>query len=104
MLGYIFFEENKSQVKAIPLNNVAPTTATISSLEYPGARQMFIYVKGEHIQAVPGLREFLAEYARAWSAGGYLAQHGLIPSPAEVQTKASAAATQLTAVNAAELK
>jgi phosphate transport system substrate-binding protein len=104
VLGYSFFEENKAKVKAIPLNGSAPSSETISSLAYPGARQMYIYVKGEHIQAVPGLKEFLAEYARAWAAGGYLAQHGLIPSPADVQAKATAAATQLTAVNASELK
>ena len=104
VLGYSFFEENKAQVKAIPLNGVAPSSETISSLQYPGARQMFIYAKGEHIQAVPGLREFLAEYAKGWVAGSYLAQHGLIPSPADVQAKAMAAVTKLTAVNAAELK
>ena len=104
VLGYSFFEENKAQVRAISLNGVTPSSESISSLQYPGARQMFIYAKGEHIQAVPGLREFLAEYAKGWAAGGYLAQHGLIPSPADVQAKAMAAVTKLTAVNAAELK
>jgi phosphate transport system substrate-binding protein len=104
VLGYSFFEENKAQVRAISLNGVTPSSESISSLQYPGARQMFIYAKGEHIQAVPGLREFLAEYAKGWAAGGYLAQHGLIPSPADVQAKASGAVTKLTAVNAAELK
>ena len=104
VLGYSFFEENKAQVRAISLNGVTPSSESISSLQYPGARQMFIYAKGEHIQAVPGLREFLAEYAKGWAAGGYLAQHGLIPSPADVQAKATGAVTKLTAVNAAELK
>jgi phosphate transport system substrate-binding protein len=104
VLGYSFFEENKAQVRAISLNGVTPSSESISSLQYPGARQMFIYAKGEHIQAVPGLREFLAEYAKGWAAGGYLAQHGLIPSPADVQAKATGAVTKLRAVNAAELK
>ena len=65
---------------------------------------MFLYVKGEHAQVIPGLKEFLAEYANAWGRGGYLAQHGLIASPDDQQAKARAAATQLAALNTAELK
>ena len=52
-----------------------------TNFTYPGARQLYIYVKGEHLDAIPGLREFLAEYARGWAPGGYLAQRGLIPLP-----------------------
>jgi phosphate transport system substrate-binding protein len=50
------------------------------------------------------MKEFLAEYARAWGAGGYLAQRGLIPSPADVQAKALAVTQTPTPVNASELK
>ncbi len=104
VLGYSFMEENAGTVRGIPLGGVAPTAATIGDLSYPGARQVYIYAKGEHMNVIPGMKEFLAEYARAWAAGGYLAQRGLIPSPADVQTKAAAAVQSLTPVNAAELK
>jgi phosphate transport system substrate-binding protein len=104
ILGYSFLEENATKVKGIPLNGIAPTAATISDLSYPGARQVYIYAKGEHVGVIPGMKEFLAEYARAWSKGGYLERRGLIPSPADVQAKATQAATQLTPLNVAELK
>ena len=104
ILGYSFLEENGAKVRGIPLAGIAPTAATIGDLTYPGARQVYIYAKGEHMNVIPGMREFLAAYASAWGPGGYLAQRGLIPSPADVQTKAAAAVQSLTALNAAELK
>ena len=104
VLGYSFLEENASRVRGIPLAGIAPTAATIGDLTYPGARQVYIYAKGEHMNVIPGMKEFLAAYASAWGAGGYLAQRGLIPSPADVQAKAAAAVQSLTPVNAAELK
>jgi phosphate transport system substrate-binding protein len=104
VLGYSFMEENAGTVRGIPLGGVAPTAATIGDLSYPGARQVYIYAKGEHMNVIPGMKEFLAEYAKGWGAGGYLAQRGLIPSPADVQTKAAAAVQSLTPINAAELK
>jgi phosphate transport system substrate-binding protein len=104
ILGYSFLEENKAAVRGIPLNDIAPSAATISDLSYPGARQIYVYAKGEHVNVIPGMKEFLAEYARAWSKGGYLERRGLIPSPADVQAKATQAATQLTPLNTSELK
>lgn len=104
VLGYSFMEENADKVRGIPLGGIAPTAATISALSYPGARQIYVYAKGEHLGVIHGMREFLGEYARAWSAGGYLAERGLIPSPADVQARATAATTQLTPVAANELK
>ncbi len=103
VLGYSFLDENADKVRGIPLGGIAPTAATIASLKYPGARQIYIYAKGEHINVIPGMKEFLAEYARGWSAGGYLERRGLIPSPAAVQAKGGQAVTALTPLTAAEL-
>ncbi|MGZ8285184.1 MAG: substrate-binding domain-containing protein [Allosphingosinicella sp.] len=104
VLGYSFLEENADKVKGIPLGGIAPTAETISSLTYPGARQIYIYAKGEHLNVIPGMKEFLAEYARAWAKGGYLERRGLIPSPADVQAKGTEAATKLTPMTADGLK
>ncbi len=89
VLGYSYMEENQERVRGIPLGGIAPTAATIQNFTYPGARRLYIYVKGEHLTAIPGLREFLAEYARAWNPGGYLEQRGLIPLP-ETERQAAA--------------
>jgi phosphate transport system substrate-binding protein len=81
VLGYSFLEENGDRVRGIPLGGVAPTAATIADFSYPGARKLYIYVKGEHLDVIPGLREFLTAWTQAWGPGGYLAEHGLIPLP-----------------------
>ena len=79
ILGYSYLEENQARVRGIPLGGVAPTAATIGDFSYPGARKLYIYVKGEHLDVIPGLRQFLAAYGEAWGPGGYLVQRGLIP-------------------------
>jgi phosphate transport system substrate-binding protein len=104
VLGYSFLDENLDRVKAVSINGVQPSVETISNLTYPGARQVFVYAKGEHVAVVPGMREFLAEYARAWAPGGYLALRGLIPSPPEVRAQAAQAATRLVPLDPAALK
>ncbi|MCT8000255.1 phosphate ABC transporter substrate-binding protein, partial [Sphingomonas sanguinis] len=57
---------------------------------YPGSRLLYIYVKKAHLDAIPGLRRFLALYAQNWGAGGPLTRRGLIASPAPVQARAQA--------------
>ena len=79
VLGYSFLEENADRVKPVSIAGVAPTGETISNLTYPGARKLYIYVKGEHMQAKPKIRDFIAAYAKAWSKGGPLERIGLVP-------------------------
>jgi phosphate transport system substrate-binding protein len=104
VLGYSFLEENRDRVKGIPIGGVEPTAQTIQDFTYPGARQMFIYVKGEHMNVIPGLREFLAEFARGWEPGGYLGQRGLIPSPEPVRQRAAQQVQNPTPLTAADLQ
>ncbi|HEX8258211.1 MAG TPA: substrate-binding domain-containing protein [Allosphingosinicella sp.] len=104
VMGYSFLEENANAVQGLTLGGVVPTYQTISAFDYPGARPLYLYVKGEHVNAIPGLKEYLAEFARGWGEKGYLVQRGLISSPADVQASATAAATSLKPVDAAQLK
>jgi phosphate transport system substrate-binding protein len=104
ILGYSYLEENAARVRGIPLNDIAPTSETISNFTYPGARKLYIYVKGEHLGVIPGLREFLNAWTQAWGPGGYLAQHGLIPLPDADRTAAGQAVTSPRALTAADLQ
>jgi len=104
VLGYSFLEANQERVRGIAINGVTPTAETIQNFTYPGARQMYVYVKGEHLPVIPGMPEFLAEYMRGWVQGGYLAQRGLIPSPADVQQRAQQDIQQRRALTAADLQ
>jgi phosphate transport system substrate-binding protein len=103
VLGYSFMEENLDRVRGVPIGGIAPSAETIQNFTYPGARQLYVYVKGEHLDAVPGLREFLAEYERGWSPGSYLSDRGLIPLPDAMRAQAASVIRTLPAMNAAGL-
>ncbi|HXH53756.1 MAG TPA: substrate-binding domain-containing protein [Sphingomicrobium sp.] len=104
--GYSFLDENRSSLKGVAINGVDPSYETISNFKYPGSRPMFIYVKNAHAAAIPGIRAFVAELTKESAMGprGYLAQHGLIASPAPVRAKSQQAARGLTPLNLASLK
>jgi phosphate transport system substrate-binding protein len=106
LFGYSYLEENASRLKGISLNGVAPSYATISSFKYPGARGLFIYVKNAHTNAIPGIRQFIAEYVKesTWGPKGYLTQYGLIASPDAVRGRSLRMGMSLTAMNTAGLK
>jgi phosphate transport system substrate-binding protein len=92
IFGFSFFEENKDKLNANTLNAIAPSYASISDYSYPGARPLFIYVKVAHLNAIPGLKEFVAEFAKAWGPGGYLAKKGMVISPEATRAEAAIAA------------
>ena len=104
VLGYSFLEENTDRVRGIALSGVAPSAATIQNFTYPGARKLYIYVKGEHLAAIPGLRDFLNLYAQAWGPGGYLEQRGLIPLPEAERAAALAVVRNPRPITAADLR
>ena len=104
VLGYSFLEENGDRVRGIPIGGITPTAETIQNFTYPGARRLYIYVKGEHLNVIPGLREFLATWQQGWNPGGFLSQAGLIPLPDAERTAAQAQVTALRPMTAADLR
>jgi phosphate transport system substrate-binding protein len=104
ILGYSFLEENTDKVSPVTINGVSPTEATITDLSYPGARKLYIYLKGEHLSAKPALRDFVAAYAKAWGKGGSLKQRGLVPMSGADLEAANKQATELKPVDPAGLK
>lgn len=103
IFGYSYLEENLDRVQGLRMNGVAPTYETIASFQYPGARPLFIYVKNAHLDAIRGLREFIAEWARSWERDGPLARIGLVANPEDVATRMEAASTQFPALTASDL-
>jgi phosphate transport system substrate-binding protein len=84
IFGYSFLEQNLGAIHGSLIEGVAPTFEAISSSEYLVSRPLFIYVKGAHVDVIPGMRQFLAEYVSDRSMGeeGYLVDKGLIPMSA----------------------
>lgn len=103
IFGYSFLEENGDKVRGVPVQGVSPTYASIGDFSYPGARPLFIYVKKAHLTAVPGIKEFLAEFASAWGPDGYLAKHGMIAAPEDVRTKNADIVANMTLLDPASI-
>lgn len=95
IFGYSFMEENKDRLFANTVNGVSPTYETISDFTYPGARPLFLYIKSAHVNAVPGIKEYVSEFLAAAGAEGYLKKQGLVLSPANVQAKSAAIAKDM---------
>ncbi len=106
LFGYSYLEENAGTLQGATINGVAPTYDNIASFSYPGARPLFIYVKNAHVAAIPGIRQFVAEFTResTWGRNGYLARRGLIASPDAVRANYAKAARSLSPVALASLK
>ena len=104
VFGYSYLEENLDKLQGLKVNGVDPTYENISSFAYPGARPLYIYVKKAHLDVIPGLKAYLAEWAKNWGKGGSLAKIGLVVSPDDVLAKNAAAVTQYPLLTADELK
>lgn len=104
VFGYSYLEENADKLQAMTIEGVAPTYENISTFKYPEARPLYIYVKKAHLDAIPGLKEYLTEWTKLWSKGGVLAKVGLVPSPADVAAKNAKIASEYTLLDGAQLK
>lgn len=93
ILGYSYLEQNTSIVQGSLINGIEPTFDNILSGKYPLSRPLFVYAKGEHVEYIPGMREFVDELlsdAANDPINGYLVRKGLIPLSKEelVRTRA----------------
>jgi phosphate transport system substrate-binding protein len=97
IFGYSFLEQNQDKIQGSKINGVADTYENISSGDYPISRSLFIYVKKPHVGVIPGLQEFVVEFASDKASGpeGYLADKGLIALPDEEREKVQKVAKEL---------
>lgn len=106
IFGFSFLEENAAKLKGLSIEDVEPTYENISSGKYKGARDLFVYVKKQHVGVTPGLDKFVAEYVseKALGADGYLASKGLVALPKESAEKVAKAALAMEILKGDELK
>jgi phosphate transport system substrate-binding protein len=104
VLGFSYLEENADKVRPVRIAGIAPTEQTSSDLSYPGARKLYIYVKGEHLVAKPRIKDLVAAYAKAWGKGGPLERIGLVPFGGADAASATAQASALTPLDPSTLK
>jgi phosphate transport system substrate-binding protein len=100
IFGYSFLDQNLDKLQGAKINGVAPDLDSIASAKYPVARSLYVYVKNQHVDVIPGIKEFLAEYTseRAFGEDGYLEAKGLIPLPKEKREKVRTGILNLTPI------
>lgn len=90
VFGLSFYDQNRDRLQVATVNGVTPSLETIGSGEYPVSRPLFFYVKGEHLDVIPGLAEY-TEFFLNEMVSGYgspLEDAGLIPMDEEERATA----------------
>lgn len=81
IFGFSFLEQNSDKVQGSIVDGQVPTFEAISDSSYPVSRSLYFYVKKAHVDVIPGITQYLAEFTseRAMGEDGYLADKGMIP-------------------------
>src|SRR5215217_1331684 len=84
-LGYFglsYFEQNQQRLKDLPVNDIAPSTETTQSGEYPLSRPLFIYVSTQALEDNPAVEEFVSFYLDNINQFVQQAQYVVLPDQA----------------------
>lgn len=105
IFGFSFLDQNIDKLRGAVVDGVEPTFEAIAEGRYPVSRPLFFYVKKAHVDVIPGMREYLAEFTsdKAWGEEGYLSDKGLIPMPEEERIRFRRAAETLQALSCDDL-
>ncbi|MEF8823781.1 MAG: PstS family phosphate ABC transporter substrate-binding protein [Desulfohalobiaceae bacterium] len=87
IFGFSYLDNNRGKIRPVTIDGVEPTTESISSGEYPVARDLYFYVKLDHLDKVSGLEEYVDLFLSRKMIGdrGYLKRQGLIPMPRKMR-------------------
>lgn len=98
IFGFSFLDQNTDTVKGATIDGKAPTFEGIADGSYPVSRPLFFYVKKAHVEVIPGIKGYLAEFTseKAWGKDGYLVDKGLIAMPDAERKKVAEAVANLT--------
>lgn len=79
--GYAYYAENSDALKALRVDNVAPSPATIESGEYPLSRPLFIYVNTKMLEDNPQVEEFVNFYLEEGNFAEYVEESQYVALP-----------------------
>lgn len=82
IFGYSFLDQQKDAVHAMLIEGISPEFQNIANGSYTISRSLYVYVKPQHYQLIPGLKEFVREIQSEQASGaeGYMTLKGLIPN------------------------
>ena len=100
IFGFSFLDQNSDSVQGHFIEGVAPDFDAIADGSYSVSRPLYLYVKAQHAEVVPGMQEFINEFTseRAWGDTGYLTDRGLIPMPQDERESFGSDAANLRAM------
>jgi phosphate transport system substrate-binding protein len=89
VFGLSFLMNNTDTIYAASINGVEASTQTIATGAYPVSRPLYFYVKTAHLDAIPGLQEFVEFFVSDDIAGpdGPLSEYGLVSDPQLAETQ-----------------
>ena len=104
IFGFSYLDQNSDKLHGAVLDGVAPTFDAIGSGDYKASRALYFYVKHAHVNVVPGMKEYMAEWLKHWGEDGVLSDAGMIPMSTEERASFKAAMTDLPKLTADMLK
>ena len=104
IFGFSYLDQNSDTLQGAKLSGVDPTFEAISDGSYKASRDLFFYVKHNHIGVVPGIQEYMLEWTKHWGDDGALADAGMIALGAEEAKEMTARMSKLPVLTADMLK
>ncbi len=106
IFGFSFLEENAATIKDVAVDGVKASYDSIADGSYKVARPLFVYLKKQHVDVIPGMKEFVAEFVSEKALGeeGYLAEKGLVTLPGDQLEKVKANVEGMVILTAADVK
>ncbi len=85
VFGFSFLDQNADKLQGVLVDSIEPTFENIADGKYGVSRSLYVYVKRNHVDVIPGIKEFVREFTDedTWGPDGYLVDKGLIPLPDE---------------------
>lgn len=104
IFGFSYLDQNSDVLDGAIIDGGAPTFDAIAAGEYSVSRSLYFYVKHAHVNVVPGVDAYMAEWTKHWGEDGMLADAGMIPLPADEMAEMISRMENLPALTADDLK
>jgi phosphate transport system substrate-binding protein len=104
IVPFAFVAQHGDMIQPLPINGITPSEATIIDESYPGARRVYVYVKRAHLDAVPGLKDYVTRLQSESAPYRLLTKAGLIPVAETVRTESASIVKGLRAMDINGLK
>ena len=95
IFSFSYLDQNSDRLNGAIIDGGEPTFEAIASGDYAVSRALYFYVKHQHIDVVPGIKEYMNEWTKHWNEDGMLSEYGMIPMPIAEREKYAKAMKEL---------